>query len=99
VKNLCEFRGLDLLEMFASLFKLFESLYYGFSHSAMGLFRSADDRKLLTRSDAFVTILIIESNTEQPRSWFARLFLFTHAVTVVGFISLSSGNSVSTAWQ
>ena len=99
MENLGEFRRFHLLQLLSALLQFFECLDDGFRHPAMSFLRATDDRKLLTRGDAFVAVFIIETDAQQTRSWLTRLFLFAHAFTVLGLRLLSIGKSSSTALQ
>ncbi len=97
MKNISQFRRLNLLQLLPALLQFFKRLYHGFRHAAVGFLGATDDGELLTGGDALVTVLIVEADSQEARSWLARLFLFAHAVTVLVLVLLSSGISVSTA--
>ena len=59
--------GLDLLQFFAPLLQLLERLHDGLGHPAVRFLRSADDRELLTRGDALMTILIVQADAQETR--------------------------------
>ena len=99
VQDIRKLGGFDLLQLFSALFQLFECFHDGLGHAPVSFLGSADDGELITRGDALVTILIVETDAQEARGRFARLFLFAHAVTVLGLSGLSSGISSSTALQ
>ena len=65
VQNLCQLSGFHLLQLLPTLLKFFERLDDRFGHSAVSFLRTADDRKLLSRGDAFVAVFIVQSNAQQ----------------------------------
>ena len=67
MQDIRKFGGLDLLQFFAALFQLLERLHDSFCHPPVRLLRSADDRELLTRRNALVTILIVQADAQETR--------------------------------
>jgi hypothetical protein len=64
VKNVREFRGLDLLEFLSSLLQLLERFHDSLGHAAVSFLGATDDGELLARSDTLVTIFVIEADPE-----------------------------------
>src|SRR5471032_290464 len=77
VQDFRELVRLDLVELFLAGFQLLESLHDRLGHAPVGLFRTADDRELLARGDAFVAVVVVEPEAEQgglrrlARGWFS----------------------------
>ena len=67
MKDIRKFSGLDLLQLFAALLQLLECLHDSFCHPPVRFFRSANDRELLTRGDALMTILVVQADAQQTR--------------------------------
>ena len=101
MQNFRQFLGLDLLELLAAGLQHLESLHDGLRHAPVGFLGTAHDGKTLPGGDALVAVGVVEAQAEQSGDgrglWL--LFLFAHAVTVLGFVAVSSGISSSTAEQ
>ena len=67
VQDIRKLGGFDLLQLFSALLQLFECLHDSLGHAPVRLLRSADDRELLTRRNALVTILIVQADAQETR--------------------------------
>ena len=65
MQNLGQLSGFHLLQLLPSLLKFFERLDDRFGHTAVSFLRTANDRKLLSGSDAFVAIFVVQSDAQQ----------------------------------
>lgn len=63
--DLGEFAWIDTLQSFIATFKFLKRLYHRLGHAAVGFFRTANEHELFTAGNTFVTVVIIETNTDQ----------------------------------
>lgn len=65
-----------IFEAFSLGFERFGDVNDDILHPFMGLFRAADEEEFFSLGDAFVTILVIESNPNQADEFGLILFFF-----------------------
>ena len=65
VDDVGEFGGLDLGELFAPVFELLEGFDDGLGHALMGFLGAADDGELFAGGDAFMSVGVVETDTQE----------------------------------
>lgn len=63
--NIAQFSVLDTIKGLSAAIKRFKCFDHGFSHPPMCLFRATNDGEVLSSSDAFVTVFIVQTKTDQ----------------------------------
>ena len=82
MKQVGQFIGFDLIELFASFPQFLEGFAYGFGHLVVGLLGTSQDGKVFSLGDSDVPVVAIQPKTEQV-GFFFRLWLllsFLHEI-------------------
>lgn len=66
MQDLGELPSVHGLQMLVAFLEFFERFDDGFGHAFVGLLRAPDQGKFLTRGDAFMAVVIIQTHADQP---------------------------------
>ena len=63
--DVSKFHGLDLMQLFATVFELLKGLDHRFGHAAVGFLGATHYGKFITGGDTLVPVLVVETDAEE----------------------------------